>query len=586
LARLMSPLLPETITTAVDVFSVESHNSDGEESLDCLPWKPIARGSKPRKSSHAMWMSAPNLNFGGSEADDGNNSFQFDEPDFSESFRVVEDDPSMRRNPLLDESPLRSPSIKSSVKVRASLLKNMSEKEREIKSLFTQWKSDNKKKNIAPNSNLQLDNFQVNSPHDDDGFPQFSIPRASPPEKNRNKKIRSLSASSPDFNFDIKDLFDPHYDLDKDDASFSPFPSAASGKKKNTKKIRSLSASSPDLKFNAREAFGSQADIDKIYAHAPSSPIKTAKASLSPRKKKKIAVKLKASDLNLSDEKKKEIEDLFWQWKGKLKDPNSPDIVKEGKVDRRWKIEAEQKAASRPKPAARQRSASLEPTPELCQKSLKNTERKVSLRESSSETLDMVAEVAEKPEGNTREKTRRGRSSEPRPSRKSGASERLSTGNCRDTMRSRSISQDSENNNNHNNEKSRVWCKSRSGYKQRSNNTEPLEPIEKVVVRSSNSKIHDEDRAPPRRSVSQSRDALKARNRSRSISKGRDGISSGSSVGSRNYDDDKSSRRSCSKCRKEEVAVLRESSSQDRDLNKELNGRLVRDRQLSKAGSS
>jgi hypothetical protein len=77
--------------------------------------------------------------------------------------------------------------------------------------------------------------------------------------------------------------------------------------------------------------------------------------------KAKKAFKLKASDLQLSEDKKKEIEDLFWKWKGQVKDPSTPSAaVKRLTNDRRWVDDESTTTGGLPKPVTRKRSSSLE----------------------------------------------------------------------------------------------------------------------------------------------------------------------------------------------------------------------------------
>jgi hypothetical protein len=83
--------------------------------------------------------------------------------------------------------------------------------------------------------------------------------------------------------------------------------------------------------------------------------------SSSPKRKKKIAVKLKASDLNLSEEQQKVIEEMFRkqaqqnpQGKGGL--PSSLII----NCDQRWSDQQKQRSVARPKPATRQLSLDKE----------------------------------------------------------------------------------------------------------------------------------------------------------------------------------------------------------------------------------
>lgn len=89
-------------------------------------------------------------------------------------------------------------------------------------------------------------------------------------------------------------------------------------------------------------------DLSLVDASIGSSPTRTS----SPKRKKKIAVKLKASDLNLSAEKQKEIEQMFWKLK---QNPQTKNQSKKNS-DQRWSDMQTQNSMKRPKPVTRQLS--------------------------------------------------------------------------------------------------------------------------------------------------------------------------------------------------------------------------------------
>jgi hypothetical protein len=322
--------------------------SQTEQSICNLPWSPTSLKKQLSTTESSKLIAMGPRNLMWKSAP----TLNFD-PDEDDSLAFDEPD----FNVSLPE--LTNKSSNASVKVKASELKVALSKEKEIKDLFTVWKQK-KSKPVFVWSDLGNDLAKIDSSED---------------QKVRHK-VRATS------------------------------PRKQSPGKKVNRKVSSLLASSPNLNFNIDETFPGV--VDKVYATAPSSPTK----QLSPRKRKMVAVKLKASDLNLSDAKKKEIEDLFWQWKGEIKDPNSSFLVVEKpSVDRRW-VDEEKAATRRPKPASRQRSASLEPTVERTnsegeadvkqstsrtnssgkQEKIGKHERPTSLRRTSSDKLENIAE--------------------------------------------------------------------------------------------------------------------------------------------------------------------------------------------------
>jgi hypothetical protein len=260
-----------------------------------------------------MHRSLPNLNYDMND----DNSFDFTEPDFKEfagnTFRKTL---AKGESPFLFEQDETARKQRSTaVKVKASQLQNMSVNEKEIKSLFKEWKCEQKKKSKPvkkeSDSPLSSSNMMIIAP--------ANANSASPKKKNKKTiQIPSISV--------------------KDSSPSCP--------------IQHFNESFSNLRFNTGDLFSS-AEAGQI---APSS--KKAMTN-SPTKKKKVAVKLKASDLNISPGKKEEIEQLFWKWKGDVKDPNTVVPKIKPSVDPRWEVK--KREAERPIPAYRQRSSSLEP---------------------------------------------------------------------------------------------------------------------------------------------------------------------------------------------------------------------------------
>ena len=265
------------------------------------------------KEFKALSKSAPDLNF-----------------DASELFEDFADEPWFHTQefPMTSKRALRTTkkSSPTSVKVRASeLSRNMSSNEREIKGLYNQWKQKNGTVSTPEDANLCL-SPKTKHPHAaSKGLlmsPQtYGSPlKLSPVKKNRAPREK-----------------------DDDESTFvpSPYPDC----------------DSPTTGGLSPTTF-------------PSHQKQLHSSGNSPRRKK-VAVKLKASDLNLSEDKKREIEEMFWKWKGDVMDVASSNvtIIFASSKDKRWIPEEDsaQKVSSRrekaPKAVIRQRSASLEPEP-------------------------------------------------------------------------------------------------------------------------------------------------------------------------------------------------------------------------------
>lgn len=318
----MGRLVDETMTDFDSAFSsmpiVCMKHSRVGQTINTLPWSPTVL--KPQQSfadlndvialgrEAMMWRSAPTLSF---DPDDESSSFAFEEPDFN-AHQLESPHQTLSR----PEPTSKIKNSAASVKVKASLLRNMSGKEKEIKGLFSQWKEEHKK-----------------------CMPDFAWSN----HANKTAKIDWIESINSRPKVNSKSL-----------------KKQQSPGKKVTKMIPSFAASSPNLKFNVDDDSPYDA-VDKFQP--PVISPNTSTGATSPKRKKKIAVKLKASDLNLSEAKTKEIEDLFWQWKGEVKDPNSPPVgtFEKPREDHRWVDEITTDATDRPKPACRTRSASLEP---------------------------------------------------------------------------------------------------------------------------------------------------------------------------------------------------------------------------------
>jgi len=300
-------------------FTESPANSTVTKMKKCPPSAKVrTNGRKERDRKEidmygALSMSAPNLNFDPDD-DDEVDDFDFSGGSGSDLLASPTRRSTMR---IKKKSPM-------SVKVKASELKNMSGQEKEIKDLFSQWKQKNT--SVGTSSGSHADEKQAMT---------ALSPTKSPLKLSVVKKVRSQSQNNP-----------------KDDGSYF--------------------VPNPHRDFDFEEG---EEDTTTICAslQPPISPLASPSRGSGPGgspRRKKVAVKLKASDLNLSESKKKEIEALFMKWKGDVIDTNSQvTVIFSSPNDQRWKTDEElsaaAKAASRRDRAAkavcRQRSSSLDP---------------------------------------------------------------------------------------------------------------------------------------------------------------------------------------------------------------------------------
>ena len=216
-------------------------------------------------------------------------------------------------------------------------------------------------------------NFQMDSQENDDPF---------------------LSFDEPDFSKSAANLgYDFNAELDEDDMGFgepqmvSPRvkvkASHLSDMKTKEKEIKNLfsqwkqttkhvggncvfpdlSPTSPTKSPTRTTKKMKKKELMKLHTCPPSfdSDGSPAQKSSPTKRKKKVAVKLKARDLNLSKSKQEEIEQMFWKWKGQVKDPAALDPMQQiaaGAEDQRWTEPSRDLSANRPKPALRQQSIS------------------------------------------------------------------------------------------------------------------------------------------------------------------------------------------------------------------------------------
>jgi hypothetical protein len=187
--------------------------------------------------------------------------------------------------------------------------------------------------------------------------------------------------NEPDFSKSFQDLdFDGHFDNIKDEASKRPNPFRASESAINSRiKVRSKDTEIKDLLFSKWKTNNKKPTVINWHSESPgkekasriwkktqsndeirisvsrdSSPTKIA----SPKPKKKIAVKLKASDLDLTEEQRKAVEKMFRKLQH---NPQTRDhSVQRMSSDQRWFDEQKQQSLTRPKPATRQLSLDKE----------------------------------------------------------------------------------------------------------------------------------------------------------------------------------------------------------------------------------
>ena len=167
----------------------------------------------------------------------------------------------------------------------SELNRNMSSNEREIKGLFNQWKQKNGASGTSASSDdadLMLSPKTKKSLATTKGFVLSPQTHGSPLKLSPVKKTRI-----------------PQFEID-DDSTFVPSPH-------------------PDFDSPGSEV-SSPTNLKSF------NPKQSRSSGNSPRRKK-VAVKLKASDLNLSEDKKREIEEMFWKWKGDVMDVASSNVT-------------------------------------------------------------------------------------------------------------------------------------------------------------------------------------------------------------------------------------------------------------------